>query len=151
MFAEGMRQLRSAPALELAFAQAREAINEQRTTYGDAEIRRIQGDLTMLEVLGGKRFPDKDVEIIWPQKFLPIDSFVEIETTRVRRELGLDTWKQQLKREYPKMTDDEIAAHMKECKADPLFGKGNGSFFSSPGEKSAEQEEPVRAPGGAGA
>jgi hypothetical protein len=115
LFAEGIRQLRSAPALELAFAPAKEAVKEQRKTFGNAEIKRIQGDLTMLEVLGGKRFPDKKVELVWPKKFLPIDSFVEIETTRVRRELGLDTWWQQIKREYPKMSDEQIKAHMEEC------------------------------------
>lgn len=150
LFAEGIRQLRSAPALELAFAPAKEAIKEQRTTFGDAEVKRIQGDLTMLEVLGGMRFPDKSVELVWPKKFLPIDSFVEMETIRVRRELGLDTWRQQIKREYPEMSDDQIKEHMEECKADPLFGKGGGSSFSSPAEKSVEQEQPVRAPGGAG-
>lgn len=146
--AEGLKQLRSAPALELAFAPAKGAIKEQRVTYGDAEVRRIQGDLTMMEVLGGKRFPNKNVELVWPHKFLPIDSFVEIETSRVRRELGLDTWEQQLKREYPNMSDEEMEKHMEQCKADPLFGKGGGSFFSSPAEKSAEQEEPVRGASG---
>ena len=151
LFAEGIRQLRSAPALELAFAPAKEAIKEQRTTYGDAEVKRIQGDLTMMEVLGGKRFPNKNVELVWPHKFLPIDSFVEIETSRTRRELGLDTWEQQLKREYPNMTDEQMKEHMEQCKADPLFGKSGGSSFSSPAEKSVEQEGPVReAPGGAG-
>uniref|UniRef100_A0A6M3XVW3 Putative portal protein n=1 Tax=viral metagenome TaxID=1070528 RepID=A0A6M3XVW3_9ZZZZ len=149
MFAEGIRQLRSAPALELAFASAKEAVKVQRVTYGNAEVKRIQGDLRMLEILGGKRFESMDVELVWPQKFLPIDSFVEMETYRVRRELGLDTWEQQLKRDYPDMTDEQIAKHIEKCKADPLFGKGGGSFFSSPAEKSAEQEEPVRAPGGA--
>ncbi|MBU8871370.1 MAG: phage portal protein [Gemmatimonadales bacterium] len=150
LFAEGIRQLRSAPALELAFAPAKEAIKEQRTTFGDAEVRRIQGDLTMLEMLGNKQFKNKNVELVWPHKFLPIDSFVEIETSRTRRELGLDTWEQQLKREYPNMSDEQIAEHMEKCKADPLFGKSGGSPFSSPAEKSTEQEEPVRAPGGAG-
>jgi hypothetical protein len=148
LFSEGMRNLRSAPALELAFSPAREAVNEQRTTYGDAEARRTAGDLLILERMHGLReIEDKSMEILWPKKFLPVDTFIEIETLRQRRELGLDSWDDQLKLEHPDWDDDDIAKHKAKCEKDPLFKSNSSGGFFSPGEKSAQQEPPERASG----
>lgn len=151
-FSEGMRQLRSAPALEIAFAPARSAVIMQQSTYGAAERERVKGDFLILRKLHNKSFASDEVEILYPDKFLPIDTFVETEMLRTRRELGLDSWQDQLLREHPKWTEKELKAHMDRCREDPLFGKGGvGALFGSPGEKSAEQDRRGRAGNAEGA
>jgi hypothetical protein len=151
-FAKGAGDLRSAPALEIAFAPAREAVLAQQATFGKAEVQRIQGDLKILTKLHGAKFGTDEVEIVWPTKFLPVDSFIEAETWRVERELGIKSWDDQLKAIHPLWDDEQIAAHKAKCRQDPLFGKGKGGFFgsgngsgaTSAGEKSREQDESQR-------
>jgi len=150
-FAEGAGDLRSAPALELAFAPARGAILAQQKTFGKAERERMQGDLEILTKLHGARFESRDVEIIWPTKFLPVDSFIESEGMRVDRELGLRSWDDQLRTLHPLWTDKQIEAHKEKCREDPLFGANKGYFGGSggsgavsAGEKSQEQDKVQR-------
>lgn len=151
-FSEGMQQLRSAPALAIAFAPARSAVIMQQTTYGQAERERIQGDFAILRTMHGQRYDTDECEVLYPEKFLPIDTFVETEMLRTRRELGLDSWPDQLKAEHPDWDEERIRKHMEECRRDPVFGKGAvGSLFGSPGQKSAEQEIGARAGSAEGA
>jgi len=114
---EGIGNLTSAVALQMLYKPLSRLTGEARLQYGAGERElatatvRVYGVHVPGQVVDHRKM---DVECGWPREPVPVNELEELQAKQMRRELGLETQRDQLKDNHPDWNDKRIDEYIAE-------------------------------------
>ena len=132
-----VRNLRGAMMPELL------TINHKQIVFSDAEKRLAESTLKLIEWHEGVKYPDKNLDIVFSDDFIPVDDLTKAETLAIELNSGVENLRDQIKTRNPELeTDAEIDAKLLESlKLISAITEARAKEPENPGERRGAKGE----------
>jgi len=103
-----VRNLRGAMMPELM------SVNHKQIAMADGETEHARATLEMIEFHEETGYPDKAMDIVFGEDFIPVDDLTSAETDLIRLSSGVKNLLDLIRRENPEFTSEEVSAKLEE-------------------------------------
>src|SRR5574341_113088 len=140
-----MGNLRSGAALRVLFAPAIERTVRKQKSYGRAEKQMAEATLRMWEFHTGETFVNYELEIEYPQDFVPSDELNEAQIESIDLDNGVRSRMDVIAKKHPNLTNDEVKQKFAQCMDElemvaQMKPQKQPGITKTPEQKMAEQE-----------
>lgn len=135
-----VRNLRGAMMPELM------SVNHKQIAMADAEVEHARATLEMIEFHEDTPYPEKEMDIVFGEDFIPVDELTQAETESIKLSSGVENLADLIRKAHPEYTTDEVEAKLKETvKLLKMLSEAKGRDDNGQAKRTPTGEERRRA------